>query len=428
MGARAPIPELPAVPVSDGLPVVPAVRPGSPRCTALPAWLWPTTGAVASIDALDGLRGVAVLLTAWHHLVLQIHDFPGTTKSTADFLGATVGIWGIGNTGVHLFFVLSGFLLFLPYARTLLGLQSFPSTGKFYRRRALRILPAYWVSLPLMLIFFVPQFLTPSAWYDLVSHVLLIHNFSSSTFYSIHPPYWTMAIESQFYLLLPLLAGLAAWLLRTGRPRLVIGLVLLLVASSPLFSRGVVLLRPGLPQLDDYIGVLSLLRFLSVFALGMLCSVLYVAVTQGPMPEPAQKRIRVQCKLFGLVGVSLLLTIMLIRAGALPVQDDELYLYNLILGLAYASILLGTVLGWPSWRRVLSQPAIRFVGMISYSLYIWNAPFYAWIVVPLSGRFGSDLLTFLLGILLTGVITIPCCFVFYHCVERPFLTAGRIQH
>ena len=52
--------------------------------------------------------------------------------------------------------MLSGFLLFMPYAKTLLGLRPFPETGKYYTRRALRILPAYWLSLVIIYLFFEP--------------------------------------------------------------------------------------------------------------------------------------------------------------------------------------------------------------------------------------------------------------------------------
>ncbi len=366
-------------------------------------------------------------MTMFHHLLLQIHDFPGMTKATVAWLAGSIGVWGIGQSGVHLFFVLSGFLLFLPYARTLLGLQHFPDTRKFYIRRARRILPAYWVSLLLIVILFVPQYLDP-LWPHLISHLLLIHDFSQATFNSISSPYWTMAIESHFYLLLPPLAGLFYRLFHTGRRLLLTGLILLLVAVSPLFSRFVVLVRPSVPHLLDYIGFLSLLRFLCVFILGMLCSILYVAATQDKLKGISPQRLQIQCKLLSIAGLVLLLMLMVIHAGALPVQNDEFYLYNLILGFAYAGILLGTVLGWPSWRRVLASRALRFIGVISYSLYIWNAPLYSLVVVPLSGVFGSDLVTFLLSVCLTGLITIPFCWVFYQCVERPFLTVRRIQN
>src|SRR5260370_28916676 len=65
-----------------------------------------------------------------------------------------------GDTGVTLFFVLSGFLLFLPYAKALLFEDTrWPSTRQFYLLRVLRIIPAYYVSLCLIVLIFPPAYL-----------------------------------------------------------------------------------------------------------------------------------------------------------------------------------------------------------------------------------------------------------------------------
>src|SRR5215472_5489881 len=110
------------------------------------ARLWPESGAVSPIPALDGLRAVAVLLVMLFHSWWYM---PGQNAQ-----GPQQGQFAINyaRTGVPLFFVLSGFLLFLPYARWLFGLRPRPSTWLFYKRRALRIGPAYWVSLVILIL------------------------------------------------------------------------------------------------------------------------------------------------------------------------------------------------------------------------------------------------------------------------------------
>src|SRR5690348_11900504 len=99
-----------------------------------------------TLPALDGLRGLAIALVLWYHLM-----DPRVLLGKAAPL-PLYGLLGSGFSGVFLFFVLSGFLLFLPYARALLSGESWPAAREFYRRRALRILPAYYVSLAFVLL------------------------------------------------------------------------------------------------------------------------------------------------------------------------------------------------------------------------------------------------------------------------------------
>src|SRR5689334_7769095 len=102
------------------------------------------TSSRHTIPSLDGLRALAILLVIWCHVDVQgfvSHMLgPGILRSVAAF----------GFSGVFLFFILSGFLLFLPYARSLLGHAPWPSVKQFYQRRALRILPVYFVALSVL--------------------------------------------------------------------------------------------------------------------------------------------------------------------------------------------------------------------------------------------------------------------------------------
>ena len=211
----------------------PILEQSHPR--ELLAKLWPVNGASQDIAALDGLRGVAVFLTLTNHILWSLHDDPHTNLATIDFLDQTKEFWRNTQSGVDLFFVLSGFLLFIPYARTIFGLQSYPSTRKFYIRRALRILPAYWFSLFLIVLLLEQSFLKQNELYDVGLHILLVQNWTGDTFASINPPFWTMAIESQFYLVLPLLA----WLLYKASCRgwnWIIGGLLLVSLVSPAYG------------------------------------------------------------------------------------------------------------------------------------------------------------------------------------------------
>ena len=106
--------------------------------------LRPMENGPREIRSLDGLRAVAALSIVLFHvmLFLQLEYQPWSQAINHG--------WYYLSTGVHLFFVLSGFLLFLPYVRALLDGAPLPSARRFYRRRALRILPAYLVCLAAM--------------------------------------------------------------------------------------------------------------------------------------------------------------------------------------------------------------------------------------------------------------------------------------
>src|SRR6476660_7671196 len=108
------------------------------------SWWWPESGARNPIPALDGVRTLAVLLVMFFHAWWVM---PERIALGANALTQPVYyLW----TGVHLFFVLSGFLLFLPYARWIQDDRSRPSAYLFYKRRFLRIVPAYWASLVIL--------------------------------------------------------------------------------------------------------------------------------------------------------------------------------------------------------------------------------------------------------------------------------------
>src|SRR5579875_2484008 len=97
-------------------------------------------GSKKNIASLDGLRAFAALGVVTLHITYLV-GYIIVNEYKDPWLAS---FWVFGNTGVQLFFVLSGFLLFMPYAKALLLGRPLPSILRFYQRRALRILPACW--------------------------------------------------------------------------------------------------------------------------------------------------------------------------------------------------------------------------------------------------------------------------------------------
>ncbi len=154
------------------------------------SWLLPLSSGPQEIRALDGLRAVAALS------VVVFHAFYSVLASYqhTPLLGYDVTfLWSYGQTGVELFIILSGFLLFAPYARAMLQGTKFPSTRLFYERRILRIVPAYVVCLTILVLFQYHQFLSLARAENIGLHLIFFHDDVPAFNRSIEGPFWTLA-------------------------------------------------------------------------------------------------------------------------------------------------------------------------------------------------------------------------------------------
>jgi peptidoglycan/LPS O-acetylase OafA/YrhL len=171
---------------------------------------------IGYIAPLAGVRGLAVLwVIAFHWVVLR--GAAGIADPWIEALRAVPPLDALarnGYLGVDLFFLLSGFLLALPwYAHGRRGAPA-PSARSFYLRRIRRIVPAYYLQLLLLFTLVMPllhgrKYWRSDVWVDLwngVAHGLFLHNTTPLTSGSLgaNGALWTLAIEAQFYLLLPL--------------------------------------------------------------------------------------------------------------------------------------------------------------------------------------------------------------------------------
>lgn len=351
--------------------------------------------------ALDGLRALAILLVFFFHL-----------WSVGDFRGPRAAVLhqplAFAFTGVLLFFVLSGFLLFLPYARTLLGPDAghWPSARSFYARRARRILPLHLWALVLFAsawLILYPEVRTPWFYRGLGLTAVLAQNLSLDGVHVVSivdGPLWTLALEWQFYLLLPWLALGMARVARGRLGRLAVLLLLLMAAGLALraaaafahYALGfaVPMAAPGplgavLTIVSGYDG-----RFLEVFAVGMLLALLYVSLGErrdvrlpvwrgwAHSVAPLALALLTLCMLWAHAsGVFALQDVWQYPATA--ANDSALAWLWPVLGpwltsLGFAALLWATLTGPGPLRRFLAFPPLRFVGVISYSVYIWHAP------------------------------------------------------
>jgi peptidoglycan/LPS O-acetylase OafA/YrhL len=385
------------------------------RSVGLRRALWPESGAISPIPALDGLRAVAVLLVLVFHAWFERDGYIVEGQLPQDF-----PIF-YGRTGVQLFFVLSGFLLFLPYAKWLFGLQAQPNARLFYRRRALRVVPAYWVSL-LILLPTVP--LTAARLLDGVAHAAFLSNALPDSVYTINGVFWTMAIEVQFYVLLPLMAWATVQVARRTSP--LVGLAALAIATmgiSALADRlSSIDAVANLPQAGLLVGQPSVWNWLAVFCCGMLVAAAYVYVRQVWRPAlVARRMLTVGATVAFCAGIGLAVAIAFVPALHKVPMKTQLY------GMAYAAVLAGLVFGPRVLRYVFELRWVRFVGLISYSFYIWHTIVLAILAAALPAAPSVQLAVVRLALL--GLpASIAVAYVSYMLSERPFLGARKQSH
>ena len=166
---------------------------------------------------LDGVRAIACLGVLSYHANYLARNYSVwnplkyNIKGINDLIAA---LMYFGESGVILFFLLSGFLLFLPFAKVLLFDGKWPHVLRFYLRRIFRIIPGYFAALFLIILFFHPEFFhadhRPQLFY------FLTFSMSAGLSQQVDGPFWTLAIEFQFYMLLPIIAWICSLLVRRG--------------------------------------------------------------------------------------------------------------------------------------------------------------------------------------------------------------------
>ena len=165
-----------------------------------------TSGGREYVAALTGLRGVAagfVFLFHYHYFNPDIR-----LDQAVPVLGWVLQFpLGFGFMGVDLFFVLSGFLLTLPFAAARLAGSEPPALGRYFRRRFLRVFPAYYAQLFLIAAigawFLAWRPLSGTEW---AAHAVMFFNVGPDPVRPLVGLWWTLPVELSFYLLLPGLA------------------------------------------------------------------------------------------------------------------------------------------------------------------------------------------------------------------------------
>ena len=326
------------------------------------------------------------------------------------------------NLGVTIFFLISGFLLYRPFIAHRDGGPEAPALSDYARRRFLRIIPAYWLVLSVLVL--VPG-LTGVSGGEWPQQYALLQTISFSG-----PPScvtrildcgvahtWSLAVEMTFYATLPLYV-LAAARIMPGRgswawARRELGVLALLSATS------VVAHFALLDGRSDMVVGGTVLAYVLWFALGMGLAVVSVAVEASPATPSAAR----------LIGDRPLLPWAVAAAGyallcwRLPptpflFEDAQRLVVHLAFGTIALLLMLPAVLGDDRGglpRRVLGAPAVAWIGLISYGIFLWH-----YVVTLELGSAGRGL-GFWPLLAATVAITVPVAAASYYGLERPLL-------
>ena len=291
------------------------------------------------LEALTGLRGLAAWLVVFYHIRLSL---------TALLPGPVIAVLAKGYLAVDLFFMLSGFVLWLTYGERLARCDA-AAIGNFWWRRIARIWPLHAAVLTGFIALAVLLALTgrdrsgyPFA--ELPLHIVLIQNWGFTSALAWNHPAWSISTEMAAYLLFPVIALLGRR--RLGPAALAASLGLLLTALFVLYA------ALDHISLGDAITTLGLPRCLIEFTAGTLAARLWLHWRA----LPSAQRIGHVCGIAAGVTCTAGLWFALPETGWVP-----LTLLLVLLAMALAE---GRIAGW------LASGAIHWLGEVSYSTYL----------------------------------------------------------
>ena len=383
---------------------------------------------------IDGLRGIAI------GVVLLCHA--GVWAGIPAESGLSRWL-ALGRAGVDLFFVLSGFCLFLPLIHversvSSEGAQKFSvrvapfNLRRYARRRFLRIYPPYfaalllticvsalvyryggagWWKVPFQSVFPVSS----KSGVDVGAHLLLIHGFFPNYGHTLDGAYWSLSVEMQFYVLLPILV----WLGRRYGVVRAIGIPILVTIVYRLVCKRYF---PDflLTEVGNEIGISRWAEF----GAGMLAA--YYLKRSGALLAKRIVHPAVDPELLMLrspeaTSLPLITLVALVAAICIERWRGQFFLLPLCWAAAFGLLIVLAGSELPMLRRVLSFRPLVKIGTISYSLYLLHGTVFRLMSI-LPSRAGwtlsmREIYFYGIGLPVTVLVSIA----FYRCVELPFL-------
>jgi len=330
----------------------------------------------AHVDILDGLRGIAIAFVMWFH-VWEI-----------TWQGAAFTVFGreidftflarMGFVGVEIFFFVSGFCLFWPYARALAERRPMPTVKHFAYRRFIKIVPSYLLALVVLVALGSERDRSlDDGIKDVLAHVFFVHTWFQSYFGSIDGVLWSLGVEVQFYVIFPLVVlAFVRW------PR---ATALGLVALAFVWRYAVEQCCATGPYNHFHQLANQLPAYLDLFAIGMFAAWIVAVV----LPSVTfTQRVRVIGTLVALAGCAWVVGLIGNVDSVRGMHDyaEHWQVWNRFpFGVALLVVTVGSVAAFPLWHRLFANRVLVFLSVISYNAYIWHqlvARGLLWLKIP----------------------------------------------
>lgn len=352
------------------------------------------TSGSSWIPEIDGLRFVAILLVVLYHLTAELAAKSDVPLTMQPWYSGLFAFFGRGDIGVRIFFVISGFILGRPFARHYLLGHPRPSLSSYYLRRLTRLEPPYLINISIYAISIALycHISLRTLFPPFAASAVYLHGFFFRSTQFISPVAWTLEMEVQFYLLVPLLTLVFLVRNRWLRRALLGAASIALPATLHYFLAGKI---TGASPFWATIGWL-----LQYFLAGMLLSDIYVTEI------PAWRASWLWDVISGAAWYVLLFT-----------EHSRFHpLESLLIAVAFLGAFRGVLL-----HRLFTIEWLAIVGGMCYSIYLWHF-FVIALIFKVSRRVlvTHDLLN---NFLVQSVLILPCILavsvLYFILIERP---------
>lgn len=365
---------------------------------SLPAKLTRITSGGKLIREIDGLRFMAILPVLIQHFTERferntpIQFNVQSSDQLVSFLASR------GFLGVYIFFVISGFVLALPFAAHKFQGKKEVKIGSYFLRRVTRLEPPYVIWMTVFFLLFVFHKHVPFLEYlpHYLANITYTHALIYKAWSPFNPPTWTLEIEIQFYLLAPFLSMIFFQIKdKTLRRMVNVGAIILIVLVQQYFH----LFRPPYN--------FTILGHLQYFLIGFILADIYLNDWNEGIKHKA---------IFDVTGI-------LALGSLIYFWSWDYELFNRIMVLISLFVFFVSVFKGDRLNKFVVNRWIMAIGGMCYTIYLIHLPFAEFLIlftkkIQLSSYYTVNLLV-QLGIFIPVILSLSA--VFYLWLERPFM-------